>query len=97
MLVLLAETQEVTLVVKEPVGVVECELHGELLPLTEGEALTVRLGEREREVHVLAESEGVSDELAETVAQVVELREGLSVPEGVKLPEEVMHPEGVTL
>jgi hypothetical protein len=97
MLVLLAETQEVTLVVKELVGVEECELHGVLLPLTEGEALTVRLGEREREVHVLAESEGVSDELAETVAQVVELREGLSVPEGVKLPEEVIHPEGVTL
>ena len=97
MLELLAETQEVTLVVKEPVGDDECELHGVLLPLTEGEALTVRLGERVREVHVLAESEGVSEELTEAVAQVVALCEGLSVPEGVKLPEEVAHPEGVVL
>ena len=97
MLELLAVTQEVTLVVKEPVGEPECEPQDELLPLTDGEALTVRLGEREREVHVLAESEGVSEELAVTEAQEVALCERLCVPEGERLTDVVMHPEAVAL
>jgi hypothetical protein len=73
------------------------ELHGVLLPLTEGDALTVPLGEREREVHVLAVGEGEREELAETVAQVVAQCEELCEPEKVALPDEVTYPVAVML
>ena len=92
-----AESVCEALVDKIPVEDKVAELHGESLLLAEGETLTVPLGEREREVHVLAVGEGVSEELTETVAQVVAQCEELCVPEEVTLPDEVTHPVVVAL
>ena len=66
-----AESDCEALTDKTPVEVCVTELHGEPLLLAEAEALTVPLGEREREAHVLAVGETVREELKETVAQVV--------------------------